>query len=322
MNIKIFVSNRLDVNSTQIPNDIFLPIVCGACFGKGVIAHNGDNTGNNISDMRDKLGEFTVQYWAWKNMDLDYYGLCHYRRFLSFAKTKYKRKAYIQMHREAFLDKKAIARYGLDNEPLITDLVSKYDAIVNEGVDIRHIYTPLGIKNTVYEHWEAHDGVFIHKEVIPILMNAIQDLFPQYYQSAIEYFNGYLHRGYNCYVLRRDIFFEMCNFQFGVIFYLKDKIPAELLVDCERTLGYMGEMMYGIFIYHLSKQNRYRIKELPLIYFEQTEIPKNQIFYFIQKILYMCRLKYEWMGLKMFPMGSFRRKFIKSVYYSIKNSCS
>lgn len=72
-NIKIFVSNRIDINSVQVTNPIYMPIACGAVFSDRELAMQGDNTGENISELRNMLGEFTVQYWAWKNMDIDYY---------------------------------------------------------------------------------------------------------------------------------------------------------------------------------------------------------------------------------------------------------
>lgn len=36
--------------------------------------------------------------------------------------------------------------------------------MVNEAADVRFIPTPQGIKQTVFEHWAAHDGVFLDKE--------------------------------------------------------------------------------------------------------------------------------------------------------------
>lgn len=318
--IKIFVSNRLDINSVQIPNDIFYPVNCGAVFGDGSSNIQGDNTGDNISNMRDKLGEFTVQYWAWKNINLDYYGLCHYRRYLSFSDHVYKHASYRQMCQEAFLNKNSISKYGLDNADKIRKTICQYDIVVNESVDIRRIYTPRGIKHTVYEHWKAHDGIFINKDVLPIFLETIKILFPEYYQSACDYFNGYMHRGYNCYVMRKDIFQQLCRFQFGVIFALQNN---KIILDApKRTLGYLGEMMYGIYVHHLQNNSGYRIRELPLIYFEQTELPKNKLSYYCQKMLYLCRFSSESVGLKLLPMGSYRRNLTKSIYYWMKNKCN
>ena len=76
--IKIFVSHRIDLDSETIDNPLFVPVRCGAVYDKREnITMLGDDTGDNISNKRNFLGEFTVQYWAWKNIDTDYYGFFH-----------------------------------------------------------------------------------------------------------------------------------------------------------------------------------------------------------------------------------------------------
>ena len=88
MDIKIFASNRIDLESKQINNSMIIPIRCGAVYdNRENISIAGDDTGDNISSRRNEYCELTVQYWAWKNVDADYYGLCHYRRFLIFPST-------------------------------------------------------------------------------------------------------------------------------------------------------------------------------------------------------------------------------------------
>ena len=51
-NIKICVSHRIDLDSTVIKNDIFLPVYCGATYKKDEWDKNviGDNTGDNIKE--------------------------------------------------------------------------------------------------------------------------------------------------------------------------------------------------------------------------------------------------------------------------------
>ena len=89
--IKIFVSRRIDVDSVAVDNPLYIPVRCGAVFDtRGDSPFQGDNTGENISQKRLSFCELTVQYWAWKNLAADYYGLCHYRRYLSFAARDYR----------------------------------------------------------------------------------------------------------------------------------------------------------------------------------------------------------------------------------------
>lgn len=46
-----------------------------------------DNEGDNISGKNPDYCELTAQYWAWKNIDCDYYGFFHYRRYLTFHRV-------------------------------------------------------------------------------------------------------------------------------------------------------------------------------------------------------------------------------------------
>ena len=73
-NIKIFVSHRIDKEVSQIKNNIYIPVRCGAVFDKRKnIQMLGDDTGDNISAKKDMYSELTVLYWAWKNQKADYY---------------------------------------------------------------------------------------------------------------------------------------------------------------------------------------------------------------------------------------------------------
>lgn len=45
-----------------------------------------DDEGDHISRRNRTYCELTVQYYAWKNVQADYYGFFHYRRYMSFAK--------------------------------------------------------------------------------------------------------------------------------------------------------------------------------------------------------------------------------------------
>lgn len=74
--IKIFVSHRIDLDAETIDNPLYVNVRCGAVFDKREnVDMLGDDTGDNISEKRDMYNELTVQYWAWKNVEADYYGL-------------------------------------------------------------------------------------------------------------------------------------------------------------------------------------------------------------------------------------------------------
>lgn len=316
--IKIFVSCRIDTDSNLIHNPLYVPVRCGAVFDTSSSSkYLGDNSGDNISDRRNSFCEFTVQYWAWKNVKADYYGLCHYRRYLTFSKKESRANAQEQVM-EGMLDNHAIAKYDLLNEKRMRSIIEGCDAVVNEAADVNHIPTPLGFQHSVYNHWAAHDGMFFDKRVIPLLMETIHELKPQYYEDAVAYMHDKWHRGYNCYVMKKDLFDEMCSFQFPIMFAMEMKLSENgMSKQFGRTLGYLGEMMYGIFIYYLEKQHKYKIKSVQLVYFEQTVPPNSILQRLIDRFLFWAKFRFENIGYRLLPKNTRRRNFVKKIYFSI-----
>ena len=151
-----------------------------------------------------------------------------------------------------------------------------------------------------------------------MLIAAIKELYPQYSVATDEYLNGHFHRGYNCYVMRKDLFQQMCEFQFGVLFAMEEKLKqTDYTNGLERTLGYLGEIMYGIYVYYLEQQGEYKIKELQLVYFEQTKLPDSCLAYWLQKVLYKMKFQFEDIGYALLPKGSPRRNFVKNIYFAL-----
>ena len=66
----------------MLADDVYLPIHVGR-EGKEDLGYIGDNTGDNISEKNPNYCELTGLYWAWKNLDCEYIGLCHYRRYFA-----------------------------------------------------------------------------------------------------------------------------------------------------------------------------------------------------------------------------------------------
>ena len=69
-----------------MPDDeLYLPVQVGR-EGKENLGYQVDNNGENISNKNATFCELTGLYWAWKNLDADYIGLCHYRRHFTCKK--------------------------------------------------------------------------------------------------------------------------------------------------------------------------------------------------------------------------------------------
>ena len=80
MNLKILVAAH---KPYWMPEDsVYLPLNVGA-EGKPDLGYTKDNTGDNIAAKKAYFCELTGLYWAWKNLDADYIGLVHYRRYFT-----------------------------------------------------------------------------------------------------------------------------------------------------------------------------------------------------------------------------------------------
>lgn len=312
-NIKIFVSHRIDKNSQTIDNPLYIPVRCGAIFDKRKkIAMQGDDTGENISEKRNNLCELTVQYWAWKNVDADYYGLCHYRRYLDFGGKKFKTNVQNQIV-EPILSNSLIKKHKLQKKAPIEQSLHHNEAILPEPADVRKFYTPAGyFPQTVRQLWKAHEGLFIKEGDLELLLKTIKRIHPEYLNSAINYLKSYQHCGFNCYILRRDLFREMCQFQFDILFAIEMQININTRSgSLSRSLGYLGEIMFGIFSHELSNRKNINIQRQQIIFFSETEKTLYRPLINLKAYsLYACR---QYSSL-ILPQGSQRRNFAKKIY--------
>lgn len=83
--VSIFMAKHHNDKPLKKKYDIspwIIPVQAGAALTDASVAELKDNAGDNISHKNYKYSELSVTYWAWKNRDDDYLGICHYRRML------------------------------------------------------------------------------------------------------------------------------------------------------------------------------------------------------------------------------------------------
>ena len=314
--IKIFVSTRIDLlNTFFIDNPLYIPIRCGAIRDSKQKNILGDDTGDNISDKSSRYSEFTVQYWIWKNTDADYIGLCHYRRYLAFNKIRFIKPNGHNMYEIPYLNTFFAKRLGLCNYKKLKSEISKYDIVTSEYANVKKMPTPNGFKKTVYEHWVAHDKVLLEARYIDKMMELLQVKYPNLYPYANEYLNGSSHRGFNCFILKRELFQQLCEFEYDILFEMEQRVfGGRNQVKLTRTCAYLGEILYGIYIYYLEQQLQYKEKCLQLTLFLDTQSGDVSAYRSIKSIIYLKLIKLVGYIL---PVGTKRRKFVKRAWIGI-----
>lgn len=279
--IKIFVSHRIDKDSIPIKNPLFYHMRCGAVYDtRDAPPLMGDDTGDNISDKRLTYNDFTVQYWAWKNVKADYYGLCLYRRYLSFAKKDFPIDPLVHGVRVSHICNKSICQYKLSHVKRMRKVIESHDAVVNKPVDVRTMSSAGVHSQTVGEHWALEFGAWSgHPRIketkyIDKMMDIIRVKYPKYLFAAEDCLDNIWFRGNNCCILRKDLFFEMCELRYNIMVAIETGFDYSHYPEnstIRRAPAYIGELLYGIFIHYLEIQKRYNIKEVQLIFFDKTE---------------------------------------------------
>lgn len=264
--MKIFISTHKPTNN--ISNDIFQPIQVGTDNNDKIenIIHDND-TKDNISCLNSKFCELTAQYWVWKNYDSDYYGFFHYRRYLSFNdKNNNNTKDLWGNIIESSIDDNFITKYKLDSDN-IEKIVRKYDIILPNKKNI--LSMPKEGKN-LYEQYSS--SKYLYSQDLNILLNVIENKYPDFIPYAKNYFNGHTSYFNNMFIMKKEIFQEYSSWLFDILFECNKRINYDnYSKEAFRTPGHLGERLLNIYIAYLKDKNKkLKIKELQTIFVQNT----------------------------------------------------
>lgn len=267
MSPKIAILVACHRDDVRIPdNDLLLPIQVGASRSNYLfdgMVH--DNEGDNISDKNPTYCELTAIYWAWKNLDADYIGLFHYRRYLSFSSQQFPTNYFGDVYFDTN-DDKTLDAIGLEASKM-RDVIESYDIILPEkggfvdGSTIREQYL---------SSWQHK------KSDLDTVENIISERFPEMMPSFEEYMNS--KEGYFCnmFIMKKSIFDSYCEWLFGILdeherrsdFSSYDRVSY-------RVSGYLAERLLGVYITHLKRTgSEYKIKELQRPFFVDVSKPR------------------------------------------------
>ncbi|GGI14205.1 hypothetical protein GCM10007377_09770 [Galliscardovia ingluviei] len=266
--IRIFVTTHKEVD---IPDgSILQPVQVGSKTQRLSWALQ-DDAGENIADKNPMYCELTTQYWAWKNVDADYYGFCHYRRYFNFSSTDYKENAYGEIM-DDYIDAKAIAKYGLDDET-IRNSIEGYDVITTRFGDLRKIIEGHG---TPKEVWEAAPKLI--DEDLHRMYDIVCELQPAYKQDAIAFLNGHQSCFCNMFIMRKEIFQDYCEWLFPLLEEFERRTDmSRYSKEALRTPGHLAERLLNIYLLHHKRIGAgWKTKELQCVHFT-SPAPQEQI---------------------------------------------
>ena len=263
-NIKIVMACHRD--DIALPkNDLICPIQVGTALAptrfEGMLH---DDEGDNISQKNPSYCELTAQYWAWKNLEADYYGLFHYRRYFSFAEKKFPTNYFADVPFEAN-DEKTLQEIGLTEERM-REVIEQYDFILPEQGQFVD-------KSTIREQY--NESPQHRPEDLSCALEILQEKYPHMMDAANKYLDG--RHGYFCnmFIMKKEIFFDYCEWLFSILEEHEKRRDFSQYSPSEyRVSGYLAERLLGVYFTWLKDQGKYRSKELQRPFFEDVTQPK------------------------------------------------
>lgn len=240
MNMKIVIATHKEY---AMPNDsLYIPVHAGAGVHSYTLPYQADNTGDNISSKNLNFCELTALYWAWKNLDADYIGLCHYRRYFCKKRSR--------------------------------DILLSAD--VEKMTDDTGIILP---KKRNY-FIETNYNQYIHAHHVEDLETTRKILVEQGDRRYVDAFDRTMkktdgHR-FNMMIMRRDQLDEYCTWLFNLLFALEEQLDISSYSTYDaRVFGFVSERMLDVWL----EANNKKYQELPYIFTEkQNWLKKGSAF--------------------------------------------
>ena len=237
-NIKIIIAAH---KKYQMPKDKFyLPLHVGA-EGKEEIGYRKDNEGKNISGKNPYFCELTGIYWAWKNLDADYIGLVHYRRYFTMAKKVPKEES------------KKFDIVLSENEA--SKILEKVDVILPKK---RKYY----IEN-LYSHYKHT----MYVEPLDETEKIIKEKYPEYINEFEKLHKRTSAHMFNMFVMRKDLLDSYCGWMFPILDVVDHELDYSQMSPFEaRAVGRLSERLLEVWLIH----NRMSFVETPVLNTEKT----------------------------------------------------
>lgn len=257
-NIKIFVSYHKDTNVLQT-TDIITPIQVGRAGSDIRLDMRGDDEGDNISKKNDKYCELTAQYWAWKNVDADYYGFMHYRRHFVFRNIIGHLNQYDLIPFEQ-INKEYIETIGLTDKDIRCSLEG-YDIILPPVSDVKE----WGAVSTEVQY-DTSDGC--HAVDFDTACQIVTELYPEYEKYVLKFRMGHRAVFYNMFIMKKELFEAYCQWIFSVLEKVEEQIDF-LGYDSQerRAPAILAERLFDIWLMKLvDDRPELRIKNLQVTF--------------------------------------------------------
>ena len=228
---------------------------------KGLSSCIGDDTEDNISIKNSYYCELTGIYWIWKHInkfpEVTHFGHMQYRRhfilrneIFEAASNNKEKRAYGCVHFSK-VDSSYLERIGYSLQNL-SCLLNENDGILPISGDL----SALKIPNLWTDYLFKIPGTHVDDLVTFV------KLFREYDGEAAESFEEYLENSvklmYQMFIISRNDFQDYCSFLFPLLFLAEKRLNFEKYSsNGKRTMGYLGELLFGWYFLNLAKTKKF-----------------------------------------------------------------
>ena len=263
--IRIFVSAHKPVE--VFDSQVFQPVQVGASrTNERFTWALHDDEGDNISDLNPMYCELTTQYWAWKNVDADYIGFCHYRRYFDFSDVSREENAYGEVMGD-YINVVSQREYMLE-DVRVREFVRNYDVITTPVQDIRSY---MGENSTIRSQYDAAPKLFV--EDLDRVIDILVARHPEYEQDAKAFLAGHTGRFCNMFIMKKEIFHDYCAWLFPLLEEFVASADMSLYSkEGLRTPGHLAERLLNIYLLHHERIGAgWKMKQLQCVHFTKPD---------------------------------------------------
>lgn len=220
----------------RMPADpMYLPIHVGKAGKDLELGFQGDDSGENISRKNPSYCELTGIYWAWKNLEADYIGLSHYRRYFRGKRGR---------------DKWDCILTGAQAQALLRS----NDVILPKK---RHYYI-----ETVYNQYiHAHPA-----EPLELALKLVSAQGESYRAAAEEMKHRSWTHIYNMFLMKWEIFDSYCRWLFDILSQVETQIDTSGYSQYDkRVFGFLSERLLDVYL----TANHIPYREVPVMFMEK-----------------------------------------------------
>ncbi len=233
--------------------NVYIPVHAGSANNDTIKDLIRDDSGDNISEKNPIYSELTVLYWAWKNLDCDYLGLVHYRRYFTLHSLSFRKRHHSL---DCVLSSQQVRRLTSDSRVI---LPKKRDYYIE----------------SIYSHY-AHTFDGAHLKAAGEI---ISDIYPEYRESfdtAMRLTNGYM---FNMFIMEKALADDYCEWLFNILSVLETRIDTAGMTDFEkRYAGRVSECLFNVWLLYKIKKGIIKsseIKEIPWFYIGRIDWKKK-----------------------------------------------